>query len=369
MKYNNYLIFRDDGVGDLLLITPVLKLIKKYDKKSNILLISSSRNNSYAELLLRENLVDDTYNIDQNKLFGRAYSLYYLVRKIHKFNPSVSLIYRQKLQSYLISKIFCKNNFGLVTINSSNYFKKRYRPFKFLTNYLLDDYVVIDQRDNFKNIYVDHWSDFYLDLFKKAYQKIFNKNLSITQKDKKYVKTIDENLNNILIKSLNEINNTSDFILLHIDEKWSNTNWSPHDLDNLIDKIIKSLNVKIIISEGASENSYSDFIYKKYLYRKNKNTDFNISLTSSDKMKNVAIFKDLDIEKLILLSLNASLVITNHGSLTHFSSINDVPVIDLIHKNKKEYLKKYYPKSSVNEQVILNSVEELLIIIKKLYKS
>ena len=34
-----------------------------------------------------------------------------------------------------------------------------------------------------------------------------------------------------------------------------------------------------------------------------------------------------------------------------------------------EYLKKYYPKSSVNEQVILNSVEELLIIIKKLYKS
>ena len=75
MKYNNYLIFRDDGVGDLLLITPVLKLIKKYDKKSNILLISSSRNKSYAELLLRENLVDDTYNIDQNKRFGRAYSL------------------------------------------------------------------------------------------------------------------------------------------------------------------------------------------------------------------------------------------------------------------------------------------------------
>ena len=44
MKKNNYLIFRDDGVGDLLLITPVLKLIKKYDKKSNILLISSNRN-------------------------------------------------------------------------------------------------------------------------------------------------------------------------------------------------------------------------------------------------------------------------------------------------------------------------------------
>ena len=43
-------------------------------------------------------------------------------------------------------------------------------------------------------------------------------------------------------------------------KKWSNTNWSPHDLYNLIDKIIKSLNVKIIISEGASENSYSDFI-------------------------------------------------------------------------------------------------------------
>ena len=369
MKKNNYLIFRDDGVGDLLLITPVLKLIKKYDKKSNILLISSNRNTSYAELLLRENIVDEIYNVDEKRSLSKAYSLYCLIKKIYKFNPSISLIYRQKLQSYLISKLFCNRNFGLVTVNSSNLFKKRYRPFKILINYLLDDYVIIDQRNNFKYINIDHWSEFYLDLFKNAYQKTFNANLSITQEDKKYAKTIDENLNNVLIKSLAEIIKESNFILLHVDEKWSSTNWSIHDLDNLINKIIKSLNVKIIISEGASGNLYSDYIFKKYLFRKNNNKDFNISISSIEEMKNVAIFKDLDIEKLILLSFNASLVITNHGSLTHFSSFNDVPVIDLISKGKKEYLKKYYPKSTVYEQVILESVEDLLTLIKKLYKS
>ena len=104
MKKNNYLIFRDDGVGDLLLITPVIKHIKKIDKKNKILLISSNRNHSYAQLLKKSELIDEIYNIDNNRYLGRFINLYYLFRRIAKFNPSVSLIYRQKYTVILFQK-------------------------------------------------------------------------------------------------------------------------------------------------------------------------------------------------------------------------------------------------------------------------
>ena len=364
MKTNNYLIFRDDGVGDLLLITPVIKHIKKVEIKSKILLITSNRNHSYAKLLKRSELIDEIYNIDNNKYLGKFLNLYYLFRRIAKFHPSVSLIYRQKIHSYFISKALSKYVFGLVSINSSPLLAAKYRPFKFLVKFLLDDHELIDQRRNYQNISVDHWSDFYLNLYMKAYLKINKIAIKLTLDDKKYAHTRNKDLNQILKKSVSISLNNS-FIVLHVDEKWESSKWTVHDLDEFITKLINLYNDKIIITSGVNDNEYLSFIYRKYSYKKLTFNDLNISTSPTNKMQNVVIVDAPDIENLITIATNALLVITNHGSLTHFSSLNDVPVIDLIPENKKYFLSKYYPKSSRYKQIELKSVDELLINVKE----
>tara|TARA_B100001093_G_scaffold494436_1_gene537851 strand:+ start:200 stop:1303 length:1104 start_codon:yes stop_codon:yes gene_type:complete len=365
MKTNKYLIFRDDGVGDLLLITPVIKHIKKLDLKNKILLISSNRNHSYANLLKKSELIDEIYNIDDNKNLGRVLNLYYLFKRIVKFKPSISLIYRQKMHSYIISRILSKYVFGLVSINPSHLLRAKYRPFKFLIKFLLDDHELVDQRRNYQNISVDHWSDFYLNLYEKAYLKINNVAIKLTLDDKKYAHTQNRDLNQILKKSSLNISLNNNFILLHVDEKWESSKWTINDLDDFIIKLIHLHGDKIILTSGANDNEFLNFIYKKYLFKKLSCKDLNISTSPINEMRNVVIFDSIDIENLITISNKASLVITNHGSLTHFSSLNDVPVIDLITENKKYFLSKYYPKSTRYKQIELKSIDELLINVKE----
>ena len=49
-----YVIFRDDGIGDLIISTPLIKLLKKYDKDAHITLVCGNRNYEYASLYKKE---------------------------------------------------------------------------------------------------------------------------------------------------------------------------------------------------------------------------------------------------------------------------------------------------------------------------
>ena len=82
MNINKYLIFRDDGVGDLLLITPILKLIKKNDKNGLIFLICSNRNAEYSKILFKNNLIDKIFNVDTSSSYGKICTIISLYLKI-----------------------------------------------------------------------------------------------------------------------------------------------------------------------------------------------------------------------------------------------------------------------------------------------
>ena len=367
MKINNYIIFRDDGVGDLLLITPVLKLIKKNDKSAFILLICSNRNNEYAEILIKNHLIDKIFNVDKSNSYGKLYGAISLYLKVLKFKPSVSLIFRQKIKNYIISRLCCSQNFGLVTINSSLYgMIKKYRPFKFLINFLLTDHVIIDQRENFAYINIDHWSDFYLNLYKKVYKKLNRQSLVINSSDKKYLVTNNSDIDNQISNALSSLNYKNEFIIIHIDEKWLKTNWSPIELSNFILNIKKTSNKKIILTQGIKDNIFNEYISKSYKFKKINIDNLNVCLSSLNEMNNVLIFKELDIQKLLSISSKSALIITNHGSLTHFASLYDIPVIDLVPNDKMSYIKKYYPKSSRYKQIKLDNSDLAINYVKDL---
>ena len=119
---------------------------------------------------------------------------------------------------------------------------------------------MVDQRRNYQNISVDHWSDFYLNLYMKAYLKINKTAIKLTLDDKKYATTQNRDLNQILKKSSLNISINNNFIILHVDEKWESSKWTIYDLDEFIIKLINLYKDKIIITGGANDNKYLSFI-------------------------------------------------------------------------------------------------------------
>ena len=112
----NYLVYRNDGLGDLIVSTPLLVNIRNFDHKAKICLICSKRNHIYANLLLASGLIDEIFiSVDKGKSF---LDFIYLWLKSIKFKPDYSFILKPSTTNYLAS-IFSKKHkiLGIVPIN------------------------------------------------------------------------------------------------------------------------------------------------------------------------------------------------------------------------------------------------------------
>ena len=65
----NYLIFRNDGIGDLIVSSEGIKKIHKSDEDAHITLICSDRNIEYAKILKKDGYIDQLYNLDRYKTY------------------------------------------------------------------------------------------------------------------------------------------------------------------------------------------------------------------------------------------------------------------------------------------------------------
>ena len=84
----NYLIFRNDGIGDLIVSTDSIQRIRTNDKNAKITLICSRRNYQYAKILKREKYIHDLINLDK---IDSIKSFFFTDKKITKnwFFPSL----------------------------------------------------------------------------------------------------------------------------------------------------------------------------------------------------------------------------------------------------------------------------------------
>ena len=58
----NYLILRNDGIGDLIVSTCGISQLRMTDIKAHIVLICSDRNKEYAKILKKDGHIDRLYN-------------------------------------------------------------------------------------------------------------------------------------------------------------------------------------------------------------------------------------------------------------------------------------------------------------------
>ena len=195
---NKYLIFRTDRIGDFLLSMILIKNIKRNDKKSYIVIVSSEKNYNYIKTF---SIIDEVIKLNSN-FFSRVSVINQLRR--HKFK--LTIIHDGKNRS------------------------------KFINFFIIKD----------KSIYINN-DDIKSSHFFKIKTIIHSLSFNFDNKD----------LN--ILQNSNFSKKKKDFIILHYDEKWSSEtyiskykNIEPSDEQFLdfINKIIFKTNYNLVITTG-----------------------------------------------------------------------------------------------------------------------
>tara|TARA_B100000686_G_scaffold297572_1_gene329954 strand:- start:5397 stop:6488 length:1092 start_codon:yes stop_codon:yes gene_type:complete len=337
-----YLIFRNDGIGDFINTTPLIKKITENDKGCEILLVASSRNYEYVKLFKQ---IDQIEKLSESPAFNEISELY---TKIIKFKPDYSIVLKPKYYNYFLSKFSkSKKKLGLKVITDArNKRLKKNKPHLSLINFLMNQYETIDYSNNYTNDRTHHSIH-----FTRLASLIFNveKINSINQIE--YLKPDINNSSNNLVNDLKLNNLNQNFVLLHIDEKWNDTNWSIEDFISFFSILRERTKKNIIITEGVIRTKFYLSLLEKY--------KFDQSFDCSDSFFKVCgngLFKTIfvaspSIELLTSIVSNSDLVIELHGALTHISSTFNIPVIDLCKVDYVNYFKKWKPISSRSIQI------------------
>ncbi len=357
----NILIFRDDGIGDLIVSSSLIERLLLINESTKITLITSNRNFKYAEILLNNKKISKIINIDDYKSPISGFFAIYNKLKITYYDH-VFILNSSNRAMILAKMIKTKYISGIVPLNSESNGRNRYKPIKKLINFFYSYYEIIDCRQNYKLSKNIHMNDHYAALFEKSINvssiKIPNPNYIIPKlSDDEQINKIKTSLSCMHIKK---------FLIFHFDEKWNLTNFSKKQILRLITEISNEYKDNIIITRGLYDNKYQTNLESFLNFEKNITHKLNTILNKSKKIKNIYLIKNLNLKSLFFLTSISDFIIEPHGALTHIASIYNKPIIDLVPKNKANFFSKWKPRSHKMKQVCIEDTNEILKTLKAL---
>ncbi len=351
----NYLILRNDGIGDLIVSTCGIKQLRKIDKKAHITLICSDRNKEYAKILKKDGHIDRLYNLDNINDFSQTLKLIKILRKI---NFEHTFILKSDWKNLTIS-LFCKSK-NIHAINPTKIGKLTnktiYKYPLFLSNKIFSSTEII----NSINIQgVDTRTK-----MGTHYRELFNKALNMKKTKLEYIKPNSINKFESQIKKIFTLLKIKKqkTVLFHIDEKWSDINVSKNFMINLLEGITVNRKINLIITNGKYSTELNNEIWSFYNLKKIKNKN---SIYKSQKNKKIYFIKKCNLAELIGIASNVGLIFHIHGSLTHISSILKVPIVDVIRNHSSKYFYKWRPNFNEYTQIEIKNLKNPQKYIKK----
>ncbi len=339
----NYLIFRNDGIGDLIVSSDGIKKIHKSDEYAHITLICSDRNIEYAKILKKDGYIDQLYNLDRYKTYRDNITIISILRKL-KLNHV--FILKSDWKNLIIS-FLCKSiNIHAIIPNKISRITSRivYKYPLFIIKRLLKSIEIINTielnaHDN-KTRMGTH------------YNKLFNKALNLKNSKLEYLKPYSFRHFEIKIKKIftSLKINKKKVILFHLDEKWDDINSSKDFIIDLFEKITikKKKSPILIVTNGKYSTSLNKKVWNYYKINKLNNKK-NIYI--SGKNEKIFFIKNLSISEIIGIVSNVDLIFHMHGSITHIASIQKTPIVDIIRNNSFKYFYKWRPNLKEFSQV------------------
>ena len=309
----NYLIFRTDRIGDFLIISTLIKSIKRNDPKSKIFIVASKKN---EEFIKKNHLVDEVFLLRSKKISDRI-KLFLELRK-HKFD---NIIVSDKKNRSIILTLLLKSKNKL--FNVSKYSQKKFLNI-FYKNVFIDN-------DKIKNQSVKD----ILSLNCKSLQ------LSLKEEDFHYLKK-DQFKGNYSHSNFLDLNNLK-FLIFHYDEKWeiksysklfkkasnfTNISINKNVFKNFLIDLSKKTSKNIIVTTGTIQTNLINEI-------QNSSKKINESLYELDlKGLKGYLFTNEDFYSISHLISKSSQFISCHGAFTHIASNYKIKILDVIEKSK-----------------------------------
>ena len=343
-----FIIFRTDRLGDFLIITNIIKAIKDKFKDSHITLVGSPYN---KRLINSYKTINKVFIYDKQSSFFKKLSI---INNILKYNYYCSLSLDGKSFSNFVNFFFKANKkYGVSYIfNFFNFIIKfKWSKPNFIYNYLLfDKFETFTSKKNLSNV------EQLLSLLIKLAN---NLNMKLSSKDNYFYEINKKNIlysNKLFNKKIK-----SQFILIHIDDKWNDIIDIEKDFSKELVNFQKKANKKIVITSNKIKDIYYRTLKKKL--RVNKKIIFLENL-------NLPIF-----ERIIAMS---SYSISCHsGFLVQISGSNKTNIIDIINKKDLKWYSCWKPlntqhkfvyKSNFNKKNKLQSIFKQIITISKRFR-
>ena len=339
-----FIFFRNDRLGDFLILTNILKSIKEKYTNSHITVVCSPLN---YNLVKKYKIIDQVYVYNKKDSFFKTISL---LRKIINYKYYASFAVDGKSFSNLCNFLI-KAKYKLGLVYNYKIFNLWFSKPNFLYKYFIfDKYENFTSKKDLKKI--EHLPTKLINLanyFKLNLKPKKNYYFDTTIKDKKTFKKFYTKF----IKKK--------YILLHFDDKWTDINSINDKLFSSLLKLQKKIKKKIIITTFKNKNEYFLNLKKKLLKDK-----YN---------KNILLIEDSNLpffERLINHSICS--ISCHSGFLVQIAGANSSNLIDIIHKKDYNWYGSWKPKNTKHKFIFKsnkaqNSIDKIFMNIEIALKS
>ena len=332
LNQKKIIIFKTDRVGDLILFSPCLSILKKNIKDSHITLICSEYNYKVAK----------NYNeIDKYIIMKKGYFFKTLInnfRILFLTNYNYLFQFDGKSSSYKLS-FFIKSKLKATICFVKNksilgFSFKTSRPSKVILKLFFDNYVFRNEnyKQESKDISFKSYQSLYFDLLSQLNLKITTMQNQFTL-DKKYL---------IAFNRFYESNIKKRYYLFHIDERWDSFD---EEIYNKTLNILDSMQKKntLIISTGLKEFRFLDMLEKKFVSYEYVNENF-VKKNKINAQKETIILKKMPLNLLSYFIKESMKNISAHsGPIVHIGAAFNKEIVDIIKKDKNNELDRWIP--------------------------
>ncbi len=333
MKKNNIIIFKRDGVGDFMLITPCLKALKENIVNAHITLLCSelnysiAKNNKYIDKCIvmgKKNLIKLVLSNFKILFLTKYQYLFQFDGKNNSFR--ISYFVRASIKSticFVRQKKFLNINYNVL------------RPSKLLLKI-------------FFNNYVYRHSDYSEKLEKKSnvtYQNLYFKileNLRFNVNFKKNIFFLDNSYHDVFKKFHDNVIKEK-YVLFHFDERWDLFDNQTYDnILKLLEKISKKY--KLIITTGVKNFSLLNIVEKKFNTFVYESSKFTKTVLNNNNNNKIIILKNMPLNLLVFFIKESQKNFSAHsGPVVQIGAAFEKKTIDIIKKDKNNELDRWIP--------------------------
>ena len=314
-----FIFFRNDRLGDFLILTSIIKSIKKRYKDSHITVLCSDLNHN---LVRKYKIIDKIYIYKKNISLIKKISL---LKKISKNSYYASFAVDGKSFSNLCN-FYIKAKYKLGLVYNYKVFNLWFSKPNFLYKYFVfNKFESFTSKEDLEKI--EHLPSKLISL-----GNFFK--LDIKPQNKYYFEINRKEESNFKRYYLNNIKKK--YILIHFDEKWNDINLIENDLfDNLIN-FQKKINSKVVITSFNNKFTYFANLKRKVL-RMNSNKNFILIENS-----NLSFFERL-------IKHSACAISCHSGFLVQIAGFNSTTLIDIINKRDYKWYSSWKPKNTIHK--------------------